>query len=402
MTGAEGASERGGGGERPAADWVAEPAALEALVRRLHAAPRLALDTEADGFNAYRPRLCLIQLAWEEPAGLAGALVDPLALAGRLEPLAGPLGDPALETIVHGADYDVRLLKRDAGIAPHGLWDTQRAAQLVGEQQTGLAALAGALAGATLDKRAQRTDWARRPLSGTALEYAREDVRVLFAMRDALGARLAALGRSAWLDEECRRLEEVEPGDPAPLDADRLLLRAKGAQALSPRARAVLAELLLWREREAASRGVPAIHVIAPEPLLALARQPEDAPPDLAAVGVPERVARRYEHALLEAVGRGRAAPARPAERPEREPKPPRDERRRLEALRQARDRVALELGLPPSQLCTSAALRAVAHAPPADPAGLVAVGLRRWQAEVLVEPFGEALGRKGSPRPAP
>ncbi len=401
MTGVEGASERDGGVERAAADWVAEPAGLDALVRRLRGATRLALDTEADGFSAYRPRLCLIQLAWEEPGGLAGALVDPLALAGRLGPLGGPLEDPALETIVHGADYDVRLLKRDAGIALRGLWDSQRAAQLVGEQQTGLAALAGALAGVTLDKRAQRTDWARRPLSATALEYAREDVRVLFAMRDALGARLAALGRSAWLDEECRRLEEVEPGDTAPPDAGQLLLRAKGAQALSPRARAALAELLLWREREAASRAVPAIHVIALEPLVALARQPEDAPPDLAAAGVPARVMGRYARALADAVGRGRAAPPRPAERPERPPKPARDERRRLEALRQARDRVALELGLPPSQLCTSAALQAAAHAPPDDFAGLVAAGLRRWQAELLDGPFRAALRALASAPPA-
>jgi len=392
VTGVGGASERGEGAGRPAADWIDGPAALEALVQRLRGATRLALDTEADGFSAYRPRLCLIQLAWEEPGGLAVALVDPLALQGRLDPLAGPLQDPALETIVHGADYDVRLLKRDAGISPRGLWDTQRAAQLAGEAQTGLAALAAALAGATLDKRAQRTDWARRPLSSTALDYAREDVRVLFAMRDALGARLAALGRSAWQDEECRRLEEVEPGEPTPPDADHLLGRTKGAQALSPRVRAVLAELLLWREREAASRAVPAIHVVAPEPLVALAGQPVDSPPDPAAAGVPARVLHRYERALVEAIERGRMAPPRPVERPERPPKPPRDERRRLDALRQARDRIATELGLPGSLLCTGAALREAAHVPPSDVAGWLAIGLRRWQADLLAGPFGAAL----------
>lgn len=397
MTGLGGARERGEGAGGSAADWIDGPAALEALVQRLCRANRLALDTEADGFSAYRPRLCLIQLAWEEPDGLAGALVDPLALQGRLGPLAGPLEDPALETILHGADYDVRLLKRDAGISPRGLWDTQRAAQLAGEAQTGLAALAAALAGATLDKRAQRTDWARRPLSATALAYAREDVRVLFAMRDALGARLDALGRSAWLDEECRRLEEVEPGETAPPDPDQLLGRTKGAQALSPRARAVLAELLLWREREAASRAVPAIHVAAPETLVALARQPVEFPPDPAAAGVPPRILHRYERALMEALERGREAPPRPAERPERPPKPPRDERRRLDALRQARDRVALELGLPGSLLCTSAALREAAHAPPSDLAGWMAIGLRRWQADLLSGPLQAALDSCGA-----
>ena len=389
MTGAGGASERDG---RPAADWVDGPAGLEALVERLRGATRLAFDTEADGFSAYRPRLCLIQLAWEGRDGLTGALVDPLALQGRLGPLAGPLEDPALETVVHGADYDIRLLKRDAGISPRGLWDTQRAAQLAGEAQTGLAALAGVFAGTTLDKRAQRTDWARRPLSSTALEYAREDVRVLFPIRDALGARLAALRRAAWLDEECRRLEEVEPGETARPDAEQLLLRTKGAQTLSPRARAVLAELLLWREREAESRAVPAVHVVAVEPLLALARQSVDSPPDLAAASVSARVVRRYEQVLREALARGRAAPPRPAERPARPSKPPPDERRRLDALRQARDRVATELRLPGSLLCTGAALREAARTPPTDVAGWVAIGLRRWQADLLAGPLRAAI----------
>jgi ribonuclease D len=400
VTGAGGASEGGGGAGPGVAGWIADPAALHALVERLGRVPRLALDTEADGFTAYRPRLCLVQLAWEEPSGIAAAIVDPLALEGQLGPLRAPLEDPALETIVHGADYDLRLLKRDARIALRGLWDTQRAAQLLGEPQTGLAALAASLAGAALDKRAQRTDWSRRPLPATALEYAREDVRVLFAMRDALGARLERLGRGGWLDEECRRLEEVEPGDLTLPDAGQLLLRAKGALALSPGQRATLAELLSWREREAEQRGVPAVHVVAPEPLLALARQPADAPPDLAAAGVPTRVARRYERALLEAVARGRAAPPRPAERPPREPRPPRDERRRQDALRRARDQVAAGLGLSGSVICPGAVLREAARTPPDGFGDWLAAGLRRWQADLLAGPFGAALDAARAPEP--
>ena len=94
----------------------------------------------------------------------------------------------------------------------------------------------------------------------------------------------------------------------------------------------------------------------------------------------------------MEALERGRAAPLRPAERRERPPKPPRDERLRLDALRQARDRIATELGLPGSLLCTGAALREAAHAPPSDVAGWLALGLRRWQADLLAGPLRTAL----------
>ena len=112
MTGAGGASEGGAGAGTEGAGWIDGPAALHALVERLVRAPRLALDTEADGFTAYRPRLCLVQLAWEEPSGVATAIVDPLALEGRLGPLRAPLEDPALETIVSST---LKRSKRWAG-----------------------------------------------------------------------------------------------------------------------------------------------------------------------------------------------------------------------------------------------------------------------------------------------
>ncbi|MCU0253638.1 MAG: HRDC domain-containing protein, partial [Acidobacteria bacterium] len=218
------------------------------------------------------------------------------------------------------------------------------------------------------------------------------------AMRDALGARLEALGRGAWIDEECRRLEEAEPGGTALPDAEQLLLRARGAQALTPAQRAVLAELLLWRESEAAQRGTPAIRVLAPEPLLALARQPADAPPDPGAAGVSPRVLRRYAKALHDAVARGRLAPPRPAARAPRGPRPPRDERRRLDALRQARDRVAAQLGLPGSLLCTGALLREAARTPPGGAEEWIALGLRQWQLQLLAEPFQAALVSAATP----
>lgn len=371
---------------------IETPERAEQLGRRLLAARRLALDTEADGFNAYRPRLCLLQLAWEFEGRIECALVDPLAGPNLLEPLRGILEEAGREAIVHGADYDVRLLKRDAGIAPRGLWDTQRAAQLAGETRTGLAALAARYAGVTLDKRAQRTDWSRRPLPARAIEYALEDVRVLFPMRDALGARLAALGRLDWQAEECRRLEEVTPAEASMPGVEELLERTRGARRLSPAERAVLAELLAWREREAESRGVPAIHVAPVEPLVALAQQRDPGAPDFAAAAVPPAVVRRYGRQLLDAVLRGRAGPPRPAPPFEGPPRLPGAIRRRFELLRSARDQVAKELGLDGSLLGTSDLLRQAAAAPPVDEEGWIRLGLRRWQALALAGAFREAL----------
>jgi ribonuclease D len=93
--------------------YVREAAALEALVRRVHQSERIALDTEADSLHNYFEKVCLIQLSLDG----AHYIVDPLSgleLSGLAEALAGkPL-------IVHGGDYDLRMLRTSIGFRPRG------------------------------------------------------------------------------------------------------------------------------------------------------------------------------------------------------------------------------------------------------------------------------------------
>ncbi|MBP7149430.1 MAG: HRDC domain-containing protein [Acidobacteria bacterium] len=372
--------------------WVDQDEELGRAAAEAAAAPRLALDTEADAFHAYRPRLCLAQLAWETDGGIEIALVDTLALAGRLGPLRGLLEQPGLEKIVHGAPYDVRMLRLAERIELRGLFDTQVAAQLLGLPQTSLAALALAFADVHLDKAGQKVDWSRRPLPPAALRYASEDVRLLFRLRAELGRRLADAGRGDWAEEEFRRIENA----PAPVetrrDPDELAARIPGASKLGPAARGALLELLAWREAEAERRNVAAIRVLQPDLLGELAlRQPADAA-GLAAARVPESARRRYGAEILAAIRRGRE---RPAVAPRRTvARPPAGERKRFAALRAVRDARARELGLEPSVLCPSAALRALAARGPETEAELLAAGLRRWQAALLGEDLRAALAQ--------
>ena len=90
------------------ARWVDRDEELAKVLAKAGASPRLALDTEADAFHAYRPRLFLVQLAWETSAGIEVALIDTLALAGRLGVLRALLErgdlekgtDPALAAVL--------------------------------------------------------------------------------------------------------------------------------------------------------------------------------------------------------------------------------------------------------------------------------------------------------------
>ena len=82
----------------------------------------------------YREKLCLLQVSLPE----GDFLVDPLA-GSDLAPLANTLARK--EIVLHGADYDLRLLRRALNFQPAHLFDTVIAARLLGVRGFSYAAL---------------------------------------------------------------------------------------------------------------------------------------------------------------------------------------------------------------------------------------------------------------------
>jgi len=94
---------------------------------------------------------------------------------------------------------------------------------------------------------------------------------------------------------------------------------------------------------------------------------------------------------LLDAVAQAKRLSESELPRLERRARPVKDPGfdARLEQLKAARNRVALELAVDPGVLCGRTTLEAVARARPANRAALEQIAeLRRWQIEVL----GDAL----------
>lgn len=285
---------------------VDTPAAWATVAAAISHCAALAVDIEGDGFHRYPERVALIQVALPDGAVY---LVDPLALAD-LAPFGAALVDPAVPKILHSAAYDVRCLDRDFGFAVRGLFDTAIAAQLCGARRTGLMNVLADYLGVAVDKpkQLQRMDWSIRPLPPAALAYAVADVAHLHALRAALVERLNALGRLEWVDEECRRLEQVRYTAPDPPEVAYLAMR--GARDLSDAGRAVLRELYVWRDAAALRAGRPPHHVLSNTTLLLLADNP-DAPLERLR-GFDRRVIERHRDRLAEAIRRGVQAPAVP------------------------------------------------------------------------------------------
>ncbi len=356
---------------------LTRPGDVEACCRAAAGYSAVALDTEADSFHSYHHKLCLIQLTYGEQT----VLLDPLALTrGDLAPFADLLASPRVVKLMHGADYDLRILDRDLGMRAAPVRDTQVGAQLLGEPQTGLAALLAKEVGVALDKSQQRADWSVRPLTEELLVYAAGDTAHLQRLAEIVGGRLAEMGRLSWWEEECAALEEVRW---QPVERDELAFeRLKGARRLRGVARDRLAALHAWREQFAEREDVAPFRVIGGDALLALSeRAPEDIESLAKVPGVGSSTVRRFGVTLLKVLAAARPVPARP----QRERfQVDREREQRVKALRAARDVAAVQMGIDSGVLAPRAGLEAVADRLPLDEADLRECLGRRWRAAVL------------------
>lgn len=354
------------------------------LAAELATSERIALDCEAAGFHRYSDRLCLVQISTEQ----ATYIVDPLSVdpTDALKPV---LEDPDVPVVMHGADFDLRLLDRDLDIRLRGLVDTQAAAAMLGEPALGLASLLEAHLDVHVSKKYQRADWAKRPLPEEMLAYAASDTRHLLELADLLTRRLDAEDRREWALEEYRELETIRFEED---DADPVT-RVKGARDLDDREVTALREALDWRDRIAREKDRAPFRVVGDRTLLAAARSRPRTPDELAALkGMNRSLARSEGLALLErfrSVERLAPAELRPYPAPEgngRGRPPPEVEERmdRLKALRNAR---AKALGMDRGTLLPNATLMEIALAAPDDLDALRRVpGIKEWQVEALGE----------------
>ena len=323
--------------------WIKDPAELE---RRIAQHPgRIGLDTEFIRERTYWPQLALVQVS-------LGAgdddilLVDPL-VPGITDALRPLLTDTAVLKVMHSPSEDLVAFMHACGAVPGPLFDTQAAAALSGiAAGIGYQRLVQDVLGVALAKGETRSDWLRRPLSPTQLEYAADDVRHLFALHDALAARLRELGREAWLREDCARMAanaERDAGDRWP----HLSMRA--AQFLERPARTRLLRLLRWREAHARRADRPRSWILDNELAVQLARDPG---PDPAALQRQLDAHPKAPRKLADAIWQALQSPL---DDEDEAPEPRNDDsdKQALRRLQEATARRSAELGLPDGVLAS-------------------------------------------------
>ena len=283
---------------------ITETGELAAFCKRLEGAPYVAVDTEFLREKTYWPKLCLVQVAYEDEV----AAIDPLASGIDLGPLFDLMDDQRTLKVFHSASQDMEVFYSVSGRVPLPIFDTQVAAMVAGYgEQVGYATLAAQIAGVTLDKSSQLTDWSLRPLSDRQIAYALADVTHLCTIYEDLEERLEETGRASWVSEEMAALTDLSTYRSDPMEAyRRVRIRRPNRKAL-----AVLRGVVAWREETAQQRNLLRNWVIRDDALVEIATHAPQTVAELSRVrGLRGNAAKgRDGEALLAAVKRALDTP---------------------------------------------------------------------------------------------
>jgi len=362
--------------------WIDKQSELDSAIGRVGTESTVALDSEADSLHSYFDKVCLIQIS------IPGEdlIIDPLADID-LSALGRILANPNITKILHGADYDLRILHRDFGFTISNLIDTMICSQLLGYEAIGLAALLERYFALTVDKSHQRADWAVRPLPRVMLEYAASDTRHLIALAGQLREELIALGRWEWAKEEFARLESVRFTE----REDEGFRRLKGISGFDRRALAIVRALYEWRDEMARAADRPPFKIFGNDAIIEVANEKAGTAEALEKIkALPSSLRKRYGREILRRV---REALALPEENlPEKGDARPwlRDKalESRVSRLKTIRDKKAKELKIDPGVLAPRHVLTALATTRDLEQVP----AMREWQKRVLGNDLLQAL----------
>ena len=358
----------------------------EAVVRALEPEHLFAVDLEADAMHAFRARLCFLQIGTDRDIWL----LDTLAPGVEASAMAPLFGDPVRTKVFHAAQGDLQFLA-EVGVRVRGLFDTHRAATLLGWPKVGLADSVSERLGVTLDKAHQQSDFSLRPLPLQMRKYIADDVRYLTELGRLVSAAVVTADLVEEVQLDCDWLTDEAVARPAVatlgMKIPRTLPPADQAFQLAAGTR-LHALRLAWAE----AADVPMGRMLSNAAIQELVTRP---PGDRRALsrtpGVRGQVVREHGDEVLAVLGALRAAADRGElpvpESPARDPR----RRRREEALKAFRAAKATERAVTPSAVLPNPLVEQLAATPPADLESLARVP---YLGEKRIRLYGEALLR--------
>ena len=229
---------------------ITDTAALENLCKDLAKNSFVTVDLEFLREHHYYAQLCLIQLGSETRC----AIVDPLAKDLNLSAFFELMQNSSVTKVFHSGRQDIEIIYNLSGKIPEPLFDTQVAAMVTGfGEAISYENLVSHLLHIKLDKSNRLSDWSKRPLTDSQLNYALSDVTHLVNIYKELEKKLTSLSRQEWITEEMQILSSPETYRVNPQEAwQKIKHRSHNAHFLT-----ILKELAAWREERAQRKNTP-------------------------------------------------------------------------------------------------------------------------------------------------
>lgn len=168
--------------------WIDESEEMVLAARQIQEEKEVGLDVETTLQDP--PRLCTIQIA----TGKKNYVFDALALID-LSPIFRILGDAGIVKIIHYSRFEKGVF-RNLGVEIRNIFDTFKISRkLRGKRsryQHSLARVCRRELGRPLDKRYQKSNWRRRPLSPGQLRYAALDAEIMLLLYEVFKKEMMA------------------------------------------------------------------------------------------------------------------------------------------------------------------------------------------------------------------
>ncbi|HBD94115.1 MAG: hypothetical protein A2015_17090 [Spirochaetes bacterium GWF1_31_7] len=227
----------------------------------------IGLDFEGE-FNLHRYgiHLCLIQIAFDENI----YIIDPVVISD-LSPLKVIFESTAIEKVIYACNIDVRLLKFTHDIHIKNIFDLRAAAIILRFEETGLSSLIYNNLGISMekDKKCQKSNWNKRPLTEEQIEYAGNDVLYLIPLRHTLLKQLNDFKIVKQFYNNCKRLEKE-----VFTENDNKYTRVSNYSSLSKNERIFLKHFYNAREAAAMKLNFPPFWVLGKDELVVVAKSP--------------------------------------------------------------------------------------------------------------------------------
>ena len=171
---------------------------LDYLSRELCQRPYLAIDTEFWRTSKDNLQLALLQIHDSEEIYIIDCI-----LVGRCEGLMDFLVSDKTEKIFHSCREDLEALFSWTNLKAKNIFDTQTANAFLGNSfSVSYQDLVKETLGVSISKQETRSNWIRRPLSNSQLDYAASDVQFLIELYSSQRRELISSKKIDWLKEE--------------------------------------------------------------------------------------------------------------------------------------------------------------------------------------------------------